>query len=215
MPVREKGNEGWIETYMGIAFRFSEPDMERVFAADIAHALSMKCRVNGHVRFHYSVAQHSVLMVEWFRENGFPLDTQRMALLHDAHEAYLPDVPAPIKPHLPGWRDMENAVQEAIDSRFLEPLPANRWDNHAYAVKLVDAKICITEARTLMPSMARRWNWAKDVEPLDVIVQSLTPEQVKGLFMNEFVRLFPDVSPVGVSDLQGLPFYTGSDNFRP
>src|SRR6266700_4788978 len=99
----------WIQTAMGRKFWPMDPRSGEVFIDDIAHALSMLCRFGGHCIRFYSVAEHSVLLSR-VAEPRFKL----WALLHDASEAYLADVPRPVKPALVGYKDAEERVQRAI-----------------------------------------------------------------------------------------------------
>lgn len=68
-----------------------------VCVADIAHALSQKCRFTGHTVPFFSVAEHCLDVAAAVADNGGTPQEQLWALLHDAGEAYLPDVAAPIK----------------------------------------------------------------------------------------------------------------------
>ena len=52
----------WMQTYTGRQFWPIDPRANEVHIEDIAHALSMMCRYNGHCRTFYSVAEHSVLV---------------------------------------------------------------------------------------------------------------------------------------------------------
>ncbi len=52
----------WIQTYTGICFNPFLPDPKDITLEDIAHALSMMCRYNGHTKEFYSVAEHCVIM---------------------------------------------------------------------------------------------------------------------------------------------------------
>jgi len=61
----------------------------------IAHNLSMQCRFNGACANFYSVAEHSVILAILFKEESIAL--QRLALFHDAHEAYTGDIVRPVK----------------------------------------------------------------------------------------------------------------------
>jgi hypothetical protein len=90
----------WIQTATGRQFRVLEPKAETIDPLDIAHALAHTCRFNGHSQSFYSVAQHCCTMVAHLERQGADLDLKRWALLHDADEAYLPDVPRPVKPFL-------------------------------------------------------------------------------------------------------------------
>lgn len=85
---------------------------------DIAHALSNLCRFNGHCREFYSVAQHSVLVSEQLWRHG--TRTKLAGLLHDASEAYLCDIPRPIKytPEFEAYRKIEADVQGIIYQKF-------------------------------------------------------------------------------------------------
>lgn len=65
--------------------------------SDIATALSNICRFGGHVESHYSVAEHSVRVSQWLRAQEAPQHVQLLGLLHDATEAYVGDIPSPIK----------------------------------------------------------------------------------------------------------------------
>ena len=91
-----KGN--WIQTYTGKKFWILDPRPGDFCKEDIAHALSMKCRYNGHSKIFYSVAQHCVLAtIECLRRYSPNYNLALWMLLHDLGEAYLPDIPTPIK----------------------------------------------------------------------------------------------------------------------
>lgn len=79
----------------------------------IAHALSNICRYGGHVKTHYSVAQHSVAIAA-------VVDTQffKEALLHDASEAYIGDIPAPMKHQIPEIKKFEEGIQKRIFAEY-------------------------------------------------------------------------------------------------
>lgn len=84
-----------------------------ICAFEIAHALSNICRFTGHVDQFYSVAQHSVLVSKLV-----PKTYALQALLHDATEAYLGDVSAPLKALLPQYKVIEAAVWESVVAHF-------------------------------------------------------------------------------------------------
>lgn len=94
---------------------------EDIDIGDIAHHLSLICRYTGGCPFHYSVAQHSVLVSQYFSV-GMP-QMRLAALLHDASEAFLNDLASPIK-HQPGftfYREAEEAAMRVIYARFNLP----------------------------------------------------------------------------------------------
>src|SRR5689334_10911717 len=79
-----------MTTFSGEPFWPLDPQPEDIRIVDIAHALSLQCRFNGHTKFHYSVAQHSLIM-----SFNVPLQFALEALLHDAAEAYIGDLIRP------------------------------------------------------------------------------------------------------------------------
>lgn len=94
------------------------PNEEEVDMQDIAVAMSNTCRYNGLVSSFYSVAQHSVIMSYWaedLHEETNP-DIARAALLHDAAEAWIGDIPSPLKRLCP----MISKIEEKIAHMLFE-----------------------------------------------------------------------------------------------
>ena len=83
----------WIQTYQGTQMYPLDPLAVEIDIRDIAHALSNLCRFNGHVKKFYSVAEHCCHVSDLFDSKYLRL----VGLLHDASEAYLCDMPRPIK----------------------------------------------------------------------------------------------------------------------
>ena len=112
-----------ITTYQGIQMDPLNAGKEDIKMEDIAHALSLLCRANGHFPYFYSVAQHCLNCAEEARVRGYSPRVQLGCLLHDASEAYLSDVIRPIKPHLTGYYEIEERLQGVIFSKwFPSPL---------------------------------------------------------------------------------------------
>jgi hypothetical protein len=157
-----------------------EPASDEIDPVDIAHALSLLCRYGGHVDRFYSVAEHCVLM-----SNAVAPEHALAALLHDATEAYVCDVPRPLKAYLDAYRAIEDQVWAAIAIRFglaLE-LPAE--------VKQADTRILLNERAALM-SRAERWPIDDTHEPLDVTISGWEPavaELAYGVRLVELTRL--------------------------
>lgn len=90
------------------------PTEESINIDDIAHALSHICRFGGHCNLFYSVAQHSILVAHLV-----PEEYRLAALLHDAQEAYLGDVIAPLKHLLNGtYQTLEHNFETIIQKKF-------------------------------------------------------------------------------------------------
>ena len=95
------------------------PKAELVDIRDIAHALSMLCRANGHFLNFYSVGQHSINCAREAEARGYSRKVQLACLLHDASEAYLSDVTRPVKAELPRYKEIEAPLQDLIWSKWL------------------------------------------------------------------------------------------------
>ena len=100
-----------------------KPAEELICIEDIAHALSMLCRANGHFKTFYSVAQHSINCMKEAAARGYSERLQLACLLHDGSEAYLADITRPVKVELPRYKEIEEPLQEMIWNKWLgEPL---------------------------------------------------------------------------------------------
>lgn len=143
----------FIETASGTRFRPLAPVVDDIHIEDIAHALSHQCRFSGHVAAHYSVAEHSVRVAELLQRRGESRYVQLWGLLHDASEAYLVDIPSPLKctPVFEAYREAEARLMVAVCVRFRMQL------EEPAAVKTADADLVATEARDLMPFVAPHW----------------------------------------------------------
>lgn len=110
-----------IRTYSGIMFDPLSPEPALIRIEDIAHALSMLCRANGHFKTFHSVGQHSLECLEEARVRGCSRRVQLACLLHDASEAYLSDVTRPVKHSLPGYLAIEEPLQNTIWNKWISP----------------------------------------------------------------------------------------------
>lgn len=107
-------NPNAMLVHSGILFDVFNPNPEDIRIIDISHALSNICRYGGHSPKFYSVAQHCVLCS---LQIGTPKE-QMEFLMHDASEAYLADMPRPIKRNLPEYIRVEDALLEVIFKHF-------------------------------------------------------------------------------------------------
>lgn len=138
-----------IKTYTGVMFDPLNPDPQLIDIVDIAHALSMLCRANGHFRSFYSVGQHSINCMREAKARGYTERVQLACLLHDASEAYLSDVTRPVKQELPEYLDIEKPLQNTIWNKYLdETLSQEEYDQ----VFEIDDAILYHEFVALMDS---------------------------------------------------------------
>lgn len=173
----------WIQTAMGRQFWPMDPRPHEIFIDDIAHALSMLCRFGGHCLRFYSVAEHCVLLA---RAAEPPI--KLWTLLHDAPEAYVLDVPTPLKPMLSNYKQVEARIMQAIAFRF-----------HLHCglpprVKELDRAILSAERAQNMTPTSFRWV-VDDVPPLDVTLQFWSPERARAEFLDAFYQLTGASSP--------------------
>lgn len=133
-------------TNSGKMIDMANPDMNSFCSEDIAHALSMVCRATGNFRHFYSVAQHSMNCMREAQARGFSQRVCFAALMHDASEAYLCDVPTPLKELLPDYKAIEVRFQKEIMKKFgLYPLS----EEEERLVKIVDEAMLYYEFKCL------------------------------------------------------------------
>lgn len=187
MATPRKGD--WIQTFTLRQFWPTDPRVEDIDLTDIAHALSLVCRFAGHVRWHYSVAQHSVLVSRraavLVRNPEGSLLAARWGLLHDASEAYIADVASPVKrlPELAPYRAAEATIQAVVMEAFGLP------GVEPPAVREADMELLYTEARDLFSGVNPNWHWLK--VPLEARIERWSPERAESEFMARFADLFP------------------------
>ena len=138
----------YITTVTGIHFYPLNPNPKDIDIEDIAHALSLICRANGHFRHFYSVAQHCIACAEEAIERGYSPEVILGCLLHDASEAYLCDVTRPVKKHIPQYLQAEEKLQEVIWKRFIG---RELTDAEKKLIFEIDDDILSMEFRLLMP----------------------------------------------------------------
>lgn len=155
-----------IRTFTGIWFNPFEPEEEMICIEDIAHSLSNQCRFGGYLPSFYSVAQHSVLT------SLIVSDSQKLAaLLHDASEAYLIDIPRPVKKKLSNYAEIENGLMRVIAKKY-----NFMWPLHE-EVKKADEVM-----------LQKEWDEFMINNKNNTICY--TPQQAKYFFLNTFKILY-------------------------
>lgn len=178
--------EPWIETHSGKKMYFLDPTPDMIDIDDIAHSLSLQCRFSGHTSRFYSVAEHSINVASELADEG--LEIQLQGLLHDASEAYLLDVPSPVKQYLGGYKEMEEKLMRAIFTKFGVKWPMS------IMVKEADHVMLKREAKVLIPSQGASWVddfptiWETD-RPID----AHQPPYIKEAFLDWFKYLMKEV----------------------
>ena len=138
----------YITTFTGKHFNPIDPVIEEIDIKDIAHALSLICRANGHTSFFYSVAQHSIACYREAEARGLSNRIQLGCLLHDGSEAYLSDLTRPIKAKLTEYLKIEDRLQNMIWNHFIgEPLS----DMEKEIIFRIDDEMLAYEFMHLMP----------------------------------------------------------------
>lgn len=171
----KRGEGGGLRTYTGRLVYPLDPALEDFDIKDIAHALSNLCRFGGHVKKFYSVAEHSVY-VSYHTKKSEAL----IGLLHDASEAYLVDMPRPIKTYMPQYRDIEENIQRMVSEKF-----GLRWPFPA-SVHEADNRILISEMRDLMTQVSP---WPGMPKPYVDKIEAVSPIKAEKLFMNRYNEL--------------------------
>jgi hypothetical protein len=161
----------------GAYFSFEEPELSDFTLEDIAHGLAMTCRFAGQCPRFYSVAEHSV-HVSRLVDPKFAWD----ALMHDAAEAFVCDMPKPLKELLPEYQVIEKRVERAIAARFglRTPMPPE--------IKLADVQMLRAEQLQLMRNNDE-WHWTFDVPEPDVTVRAVPPDVAKTMFLDRAVQI--------------------------
>ena len=169
--------EVWIQTVSGKRVDLPTPKLDQIDINDIAYALAMKCRFNGQCRKFYSVAEHSV-RVSWL----LPPRLELAGLLHDANEAYLPDLPRPVKELIPDYKRVENLTEEAINKKYEIELS----DEDKRQIKRADNVMLSTEGRDLMGDTT---GWGLTETPLYRPIRPLTIDGARWWFLDTFNKL--------------------------
>ena len=172
----------YITTVTGIHFYPLDPNSEDIDINDIAHALSLICRANGHFKYFYSVAQHCIACAEEAIERGLSVEVILGCLLHDASEAYLCYVTRPVKKHIPQYLRAEEKLQGVIWERFIGRKLTNFEQQQIFEI---DDHILSQEFHLLMPEdLNEDYRKLKSACACDY----QDPQEVKGRFI-QFARI--------------------------
>jgi uncharacterized protein len=181
----------YIQTLSGRRVNPLDASPEDIDPADIARALAHTCRFGGHSKVFYSVAQHSAIVSDLLEARGATPDELMAALLHDAAEAYLGDLPHPLKHRSElgaAFRAAEKRLEAVIEERFALPDASAR-------IKPLDRALLATERRTFSEVT---WHWPEldGAEELDLQIEAWSPDRAQEEFTRRYER---------IAALRGIP----------
>jgi uncharacterized protein len=161
-----------IETWGGQFVDILIPRAQTITHSAVARGLAYTCRYGGHVRRFYSVAEHSILVRDLLAHQGATPVLQRAGLLHDAPEAFLGDVVAPLKwalrdvsgpvgpdGHASAYDLLTERMERAIADRFDVPLQVFGSPDLATA----DLWALRIEAAELTWTGGAHWRWTNQL----------------------------------------------------
>lgn len=183
----------WMLTDQGHVIDIRYINSERIDLRDVAKSLSLTYRFNGMTRRPYSVAEHSLNVVD-ILERKFGVNSPAVlqaALMHDAHEFITGDLSSPMKEVIgDAWRVEESRIQRQVLRRF------GIWNaflSHHVEIKHADLYALSTERVQLLPEHERVWPCTDSHPPLDWINLSLfddwAPVQWEAAFLLRFNEL--------------------------
>jgi 5'-deoxynucleotidase YfbR-like HD superfamily hydrolase len=147
-----------LETVSGRKIDVSNPNPNDIVIEDIAWALSRMPRFSGHSIPYtpYSVAQHCIQVAEELKEHGPGI--QLLGLLHDAAEAYINDLPSPVK-HIPEIHAVIKKLEDSLMTAIYTSLKITPPTEQEEAlIKIADKTQQAVEAYNFMYSRGKDWN---------------------------------------------------------
>jgi len=167
-----------IQLMSGKVLDFQDPKPDQFTIEDIALGLSRQPRFGGHTKSFYSVAQHCITLSQVV-PNGYKMQ----ALMHDASEAFMGDLPTPLKHLLPEYMGIEEEVSDAIQEAF-------GFSTMSPLVEVADARMLITERNALLPSLDVL-DW-EEHKPYPIRINPMPMDKAYGEFLKIYHRLKRD-----------------------
>lgn len=173
----------------------ADPDCSVIQPIDIAAGLRAP-RFCGQTRQFYTIAQHCCLVLKLVapiaRQLGGDkgLQLRRCALMHDAAEAFIHDITAPLKRQLPDYRAIEARFETRLADAFGWSWTSFRRDT----VKAADLQALAIEQRDLVGSVDR-WPALDNIDRESLksigIRRAWHPDEAQEHFLSAFEDLFP------------------------
>lgn len=134
-----------VKAFSGAMIDFKNVSESQFRLEDIEQGLHAMPRFCGHTQYRWTVAEHSMAMGLYAYRNGLGVHAARLALWHDAAEAYMSDIPKPLKDMLPQFKKIEKRVLDAILKHFGVAQDDELWA----IVHKLDADMCEAEQYAL------------------------------------------------------------------
>lgn len=167
----------WIETHTGKRFDYENIELNKIDIKDIAHALSNTCRFNGHSSEFYSVAEHSIGVAVAMPSCRYMLP----ALLHDATEAYMPDVSKPLKGY---WNTFFNLdeFEDKISKHIYLQLGISIDEEIWKQIKIYDYAMLRRERDYLFEGK-QLWEFPKEIPVIKPEIHKWSPKVAEKMFL--------------------------------
>lgn len=180
--MKDTFEQFYISTYGGKYFDPEKPSAEDIDIVDIAHALSLITRANGHFEEFFSVASHSVNCALESIARGNAPEVSLACLLHDGAEAYIGDMTRPLKIRFPLFKDIEVALQTVIFKKYanVDSFPPPYWGE----VMDIDNSMLFYEFKELHPT----GNIHKKVSEIHIDIKNM--KKADKFVEREFLSLF-------------------------
>lgn len=125
--------EAVIKTYSGVLLNVKSPDKSKIRIDDIAHALSNINLYNGHFPFPLSAGYRAIKVFEKVsKKKNYTPSMGLHALLSNSSEAYLCNVPKPIKNDFKAYWGYEQEMMDVIFAKY-------GIEEHKFAVEVAEA----------------------------------------------------------------------------
>jgi len=171
--------DGVIQVNSGKYISFTDPNVADFDIHDIAHALSNTGRFGGHADKFYSVAQHCVL-------GSYKASSDSVAfefMLHDASEAYLMDVPSPLKHELPAYGMLEVMWEKKLSQYYGVRYPFCR------EIHRLDLEALATEKRDLLNNNDEDWSILEGIDQWSERIHTWHPCYAKYRYLKRMKEL--------------------------
>jgi 5'-deoxynucleotidase YfbR-like HD superfamily hydrolase len=185
-----------IDTSSGKRLDLDNPRPEDIRVEDVAGGLSKVCRFGAQALEYYSVAQHALLVQRLVVEAGHP-ELALVALHHDSHEAYVCDIPTPLKRKISADTDVYDEVCKTLDRVIAEAFGFERPEDGSpeqQAIKHADRQALLVEAARLLPDGGRalrrdRRFGDEGLKGLAPLVDPLPPAEAEARFLEAHKEL--------------------------